>query len=98
MAKIGARLAFLAGALWVGGVVLMCSPTLAGAHDVSFIAPRRDFAAGVGPFSVAVGDFNGDGKLDLAVANGGRVFFDPGNVTVLINNTGVSSAARNPRR
>ena len=29
-----------------------------------------DFAAGDNPHSVAVGDFNGDGKQDLAVANG----------------------------
>ncbi len=34
------------------------------------------------PFSVAVGDFNGDGVQDLAVAN-----YDSNNVSVLINNT-----------
>src|SRR5207249_9732864 len=31
--------------------------------------PISNFAAGAGPFSVAVGDFNGDSLSDLAVAN-----------------------------
>src|SRR5437016_6302388 len=36
----------------------------------SFTQPAGSpIGAGDGPFSVAVGDFNGDGKLDLAVAN-----------------------------
>src|SRR5204863_103270 len=35
---------------------------------LSFAAPAN-FAAGTNPFSVAVGDFNRDGKQDLAVAN-----------------------------
>jgi type II secretory pathway component GspD/PulD (secretin) len=33
--------------------------------------PRTDFPVGHSPDTVAVGDFNGDGKLDLAVANEG---------------------------
>ena len=48
-------------------------PTLAPARTAptraaSFIAERR-FEAGASPVSVAVGDFDGDGALDLAVAN-----------------------------
>jgi hypothetical protein len=49
------------------------------AQGVSFIA-RRDFDTGIAPQSVAVGDFNGDGVQDLAVANAGYdecVEYDP---------------------
>jgi hypothetical protein len=45
----------------------LSTPALA--DTVSFVA-RRDFATGgLWPSSVAVGDFNGDGVPDLAVAN-----------------------------
>src|ERR1039458_9200554 len=45
-------------------------------------ASGSPFAVGTGPASVAVGDFNGDGKPDLAVAN---LYFTSNNVTVLLN-------------
>ena len=47
---------------------------------VSFFAAGT-FGAGSDPLSVAVGDFNGDGKPDLAVANSGS-----NNVSVLLGN------------
>jgi hypothetical protein len=34
-------------------------------------APKVDYTTGATPYSVAVGDFNGDGKLDAALANYG---------------------------
>src|SRR5438874_83752 len=40
-----------------------------------------NYGAGTHPFSVAVGDFNSDGRSDLAVANEGS-----GNVSVLLGN------------
>ncbi|MEX0712149.1 MAG: FG-GAP-like repeat-containing protein, partial [Pirellulales bacterium] len=43
---------------------------------------RTGFASGASPQSVAVGDFNSDGRLDVAVAN-----FLSGTVSVLLNNT-----------
>src|SRR2546428_587548 len=42
-------------------------PNPALAQTISFIA-GGDYAAGANPSSVAVGDFNGDGRPDLAVA------------------------------
>ncbi len=41
---------------------------LLGNGDGSF-GPKTDFAVGIHPLSVTVGDFNGDGKVDLATAN-----------------------------
>ena len=41
----------------------------------------HSYAVGILPESVAVGDFNGDGKLDLAVANQGS-----GTVSILLGN------------
>src|SRR5260370_41803015 len=53
---------------------------LLGNGDGSLQAPRI-FAAGSYPFSVAVGDFNGDGWLDLVVVNSGST-----DVSVLLGN------------
>jgi len=41
--------------------------------------PATNFAVGSYPSSVAIGDLNGDGKLDLAVAN-----FSSNNVSILL--------------
>ncbi|HXU38060.1 MAG TPA: FG-GAP-like repeat-containing protein [Blastocatellia bacterium] len=50
----------------------------ASVQSVSF-GPKTDFGTGFGPASVAVGDFNDDGKLDLAAAN-----FDGNTVSILL--------------
>jgi FG-GAP-like repeat/FG-GAP repeat len=49
------------------------SSALGADEPVSFIA-RREFAAGEAPVAVAVGDFNGDGRLDLVTVNGRFIF------------------------
>jgi hypothetical protein len=43
--------------------------------------PHVDFGTGVGPWWVAVGDFDGDGRLDLAVAN-----YNDSTISVLLGN------------
>ena len=52
-------------------------------------ATGSPITVGTNPYAIAVGDFNGDGKLDLAVANS-----NSSNVTVLLGNgTGGFTAA-----
>jgi hypothetical protein len=45
------------------------------------VGPASPFTPGTGPYTFATGDLNGDGKLDLAVAN-----FGSNNLTVLLGN------------
>ncbi len=91
----------LSRVLWLSVLVVMLGGLLepeAAAQTVSFGA-KTDFGAGERPLSVAVGDFNGDGKLDLAVANLGSVWVnDPGpkTVSILLNTAPASCASTNP--
>ena len=55
------------------------------------LSPPVSYPVGVGPSSLVVGDFNGDGKPDLAVAN-----YQSNSVSVLLGNgDGTFQAARN---
>jgi hypothetical protein len=47
---------------------------------------QKNYAVGWPPSSIAVGDFNGDAKPDLAVANYGTDLYSLGNVLVLLGN------------
>ena len=48
------------------GTVPPIDPTVTAA---TFFAPAVDYAARTNPTAIAIGDFNGDGKVDAAVAN-----------------------------
>ena len=77
----------LSRVLWLSVLVVMLGGLLepeAAAQTVSFGA-KTDFGIGSSPRSVAVGDFNGDGTLDLAVPN----FF--GNTVSILLGTGTGS-------
>ena len=60
-------------------VLLNTTPT--GAPTPTF-ATKVDFPTGTGPYSVSMGDINGDGKPDLAVAN-----FNSNTASILLNTT-----------
>ena len=62
-------------------VSVLLNTTPSGVANVSF-ATKKDFAIGDQPLSVAVGDLNGDGKVDLAVVD-----FASNSVSVLLNTT-----------
>jgi hypothetical protein len=70
-----------------GDVSVLLNTAAVGAAAPSFAA-KVDFAAHTNPVSVAVGDLNGDGKPDLAVAN-----FGSGDVSALLNTAAVGTAA-----
>jgi hypothetical protein len=66
-------------------VSVLLNTTAPGAAVPSFGA-QQTFAAGNEPYGVAVGDVNGDGRLDLAVAN-----FNSTNVSVYLNTTALGA-------
>src|SRR5262249_1241788 len=68
-------------------VSVLLNTTAPGSTTASFSA-RKDFGTGSAPGAVAVGDLNGDGIPDLAVAN-----FFSNSASVLLNTTPPGSTA-----
>ncbi len=52
--------------------------------DGAEFEPARDFPTGGNSYSVAVGDFDGDGNLDLVTANRSFYYYGGGTVSVLL--------------
>jgi hypothetical protein len=76
--------------LWVLGSLVLAD-TVCAQNMASFLA-RRDFRIALRPFAVTVGDFNGDGNLDLATAT-----LDANSVSVLLGQgDGTFTAYRPP--
>ena len=75
------------------GVSVLLNTTPKGATTPSF-SPQQEFNAGLGPFSVAVADINGDGKPDLALSIDGNSYNSPygGRVSILLNTTPTGAA------
>ncbi|MEG4090962.1 DUF4347 domain-containing protein, partial [Microcoleus sp. Pol12B4] len=61
---------------------ILLNTTTTGATTPTF-ATKVDFTTGVAPISVSIGDFNGDGKPDLATANK----HGPESASILLNTT-----------
>src|SRR3989338_4482613 len=70
-------------------VSVLLNTTTQGATTPSFTA-KTDFTTGINPHSVSSGDFNGDGKTDMAVAN-----INSDTVSVLLSTNAVTSAVGN---
>jgi len=70
----------------VGALLLACALSHSAEAAVGFKS-GVSYPVGTAPLAVAVGDFNGDGKPDLAVANAGNPGTgDDGNVSILLGN------------
>jgi hypothetical protein len=97
--KLSNNVATTSAFLLFASSLLFLQPAVSFAQNAVSFGSATNFALASKPFSVAVGDFNGDGKLDLAVANGddfSTLPVVPGRVSTLLgDSTGSFGAATN---
>ncbi len=74
-------------AIPIFGNAVYNNPSLTFFVKLTDFAPEYQFATGAGPIAVALGDVNGDGKPDLALAD-----YADNSVCVLLNTTAPSAA------
>ena len=67
-------------------VSILRNTSISGSIDASSFAAKVGFTTGTGPINVAIGDLDGDGKPDLAVANN-----TSGSVSILRNTATIGS-------
>src|SRR5437667_6622381 len=66
---------------------LLAISLLSAAHGSAKFKAAVSYAVGTKPSAAAVGDFNGDGKLDIAVVNSGDASVgDNGGLSILLGN------------
>ena len=63
-------------------VSIFKNKTIAGTITNASFAASKDFITGLGPTSIAIADFDGDGKLDITVAN-----YNAKSISILRNKT-----------
>jgi hypothetical protein len=78
-------------------ILLLYSPSKQAEATTAGFQPAVNYSTGAAPKAVTIGDFNGDGKSDLAVANNGDANAgDDGDVSILFGNgDGTFQAAKN---
>jgi FG-GAP-like repeat len=76
---------------------LLALTTLGAKASTFAVKPAQNYSVGTNPRAVATGDFNGDGKMDLAVVNfGDPSASDDGNISILLGNgDGTFQTAKN---
>ena len=74
------------------GVSILRNTSTSGTIDANSFAPKVDFLTVIRAFSTAVGDFDSDGKLDLAFSN-----IDTASVSVFRNTSSIGNISLAPK-